>query len=133
MLRYLLDTNTCIAIIKRHKETAEQFLSKQVAEVAISTITTFELWTGVQKSARAEQEKRRVDGLLRLIRVLDFDHAAAREAARVRADLESQGQKIGPFDTLIAGHALTTTLTLVTNNIREFRRIPGLMIEDWMR
>ena len=133
MLRYLLDTNTCIAVIKGRKETAETFRSKKVDEVAISTVTAFELWTGVQKAAHAERERVRVDWLLRLISVLDFNHAAAREAARIRGTLESQGQKIGPFDNLIAGHALATNLTLVTNNTREFRRIPQLTIEDWMR
>jgi len=115
-MKYLLDTNICIYLIKRRPERVLHELAKQtVGEVGISTITAAELWHGVARSQSFE----------------DFDSAAAIVYGQVRADLEKQGKPIGPFDTLIAAHALSLDATLVTNTEREFRRVPGLIVANW--
>ncbi len=100
-------------------------------DCAVSTITSYELFTGVEKCARPAQERTRVNSLLLTLHVLPFDAAAAHEAAQIRALLEAKGQSIGPYDVLIAGHAIAAQLTLVTANTSEFSRVSGLSLEDW--
>ena len=100
-------------------------------EFAVSTVTSFELYTGVAKCAQPVKERTKVDRFLIAVEELPFDSSAAREAARLRALLESQGQMIGPYDILLAGQAVAADLVLVTNNVAEFRRVPGLRFEDW--
>ena len=98
----------------------------------MSAVTAYELFTGVAKCREPEREHGKVVRLLSSVRVLPFDDAAARRAALVRAELEATGQVCGPYDLLLAGHALALGLTLVTNNVREFSRVSGLVIEDWL-
>lgn len=101
------------------------------ATCVISTITTYELYTGIEKCTDATRERAKVHRLLSTVNELAFDAHAAREAARIRARLESQGQMIGPYDVLLAGHAIAAGLRLVTHNTAEFARIPSLPLEDW--
>ena len=98
---------------------------------AVSAVTAFELMAGVEKCVDHARERQRVERLLSVVRELPFDAAAARETARMRAALESAGQMIGPYDTLLAGHAVAAELVLVTRNEGEFRRVSGLTIENW--
>lgn len=101
------------------------------ADCVISTISSYELFTGVAKCASPTKEKAKVDQLLSTIVELPFDMAAAREAGRIRALLETLGQMIGPYDVLLSGQALAAQLTLVTANVKEFQRVPGLTVENW--
>lgn len=128
---YLLDTNTCIAAMRNHPAVARKLAAHSPDVCAISTVTSYELYTGVAKCAHPARERAKVDLLLAVVSELPFDADSAREAARIRAVLESQGQMIGPYDVLLAGHAIASGLTLVTANSAEFRRVPGLQLEDW--
>ncbi len=101
-------------------------------DCAISSIASFELFTGVEKCANPASEEQKVDLLLATVTEIAFDHLASRESARIRAILESQGCMIGPYDILIAGHALSIGLILVSGNTSEFSRVPGLQLENWM-
>ena len=130
-MRFLLDTNTCIAAMRAHPKVVSRLATVTPDDCVISTITSFELFTGVEKCARPAEERAKVRLLLETVHELPFDAGAAREAARIRAVLESQGQALGPFDLLIAGHALATSLTLATANMAEFQRVPGLQLENW--
>ncbi len=131
MARYLLDTNICIAVMRGHSIALQRLASVAPGECAVSTVTAYELYTGVEKCAMPAQERRKVELLLSTIWEMPFDADAARESARVRATVESQGQTIGPYDILLAGQALSRSLILVTGNIGEFSRVPGLAIECW--
>ncbi len=131
-MKYLLDTNICIYLIKRRPERVLHELAKQtVGEVGISTITAAELWHGVARSQSFERSRAALEQFLLPLVIADFDSAAAIVYGQVRADLEKQGKPIGPFDTLIAAHALSLDATLVTNTEREFRRVPGLIVANW--
>ena len=100
-------------------------------ECAISTITGYELHTGIAKCSQPAKERAKVQLLLSTVHEIAFESVAAQEAARIRALLESQGQPIGPYDVLLAGQALASSMIMVTANTREFSRVPGLMLEDW--
>jgi tRNA(fMet)-specific endonuclease VapC len=128
---FALDTNTVIHFFKGAGEVAEHLLSVPPAEVAVPSIVVFELRTGVLKSAAPEARKAQLDTFLASTTVLGFERAEADAAASVRRMLESQGVPIGPFDTLIAGTALANGATLVTRNVREFRRVDGLEVVSW--
>ena len=129
----MLDTDTCIALIKRRSADLIAKLKKhKPGEVAISSITLAELHFGVSKSAQPEKNRAALDQFLLPLEVLAFDDAAAESYGRVRAALEMEGRPIGPLDTLIAGHALSINGTVVTNNVREFSRVRGLRLENWI-
>jgi tRNA(fMet)-specific endonuclease VapC len=130
--RYLLDTNTCIAMLRNHATVIQRAAAVTPGDCSISTITSYELHTGVEKCADPTKERAKVELLLRTLTELPFESAAAREAARIRALLESRGQSIGPYDLLLAGHALALALILVTANTQEFSRVPGLVLENWL-
>jgi tRNA(fMet)-specific endonuclease VapC len=129
--RYLLDTNTCIAVMRNHPLAVQRMAAVPPGDCAISTITGYELETGVEKCSKPANERAKINFLLQTVMPIPFDVGAAKEAARVRALLESQGQPIGPYDVLLAGHALSGSLILVTANTREFSRVPGLSLENW--
>jgi tRNA(fMet)-specific endonuclease VapC len=101
-------------------------------DCAVSMVTIYELFCGVEKSKEPATERQKVERFITAIIELPLDRAAAEEAARIRADLERQGQTIGPYDLLIAGQACASGLTLVTNNVQEFRRISTLKVESWL-
>jgi tRNA(fMet)-specific endonuclease VapC len=130
-MRYLLDTNTCIAAMRHQALVVGRLAALAPADCAVSTVTTYELYTGVEKCANPTKELAKVNLLLATIGELVFDSPAAREAARIRALLESQGRMIGAYDVLLAAHALSAGLTLVTANTGEFNRVPGLTLENW--
>jgi tRNA(fMet)-specific endonuclease VapC len=128
----LLDTNTCIYLIKQHPtEVLRKFNEYAVGDIGISSVTTAELHFGVEKSQRPEANRRALQQFLLPLTVADFDENAAAAYGHVRAQLEKQCTPIGPLDTLIAAHALSLDLTLVTNNVRGFERVPALEVENW--
>jgi len=136
-LSYLLDTNACIALVggrpPKVRDRFDLMLGKGRA-VAVPSVAAFELWYGVEKSSRPGPNAERLRIFLeRNVRIVDFDYEDARIAGTLRAGLESAGTPIGAYDYLIAGMALRHTLILVTANVREFARIPGLIWEDWTR
>jgi tRNA(fMet)-specific endonuclease VapC len=131
MTRYLLDTNTCIAVMRSHPIAAQRMAAVAPGDCTISTVTAYEPYTGVEKCAHPAKERSKVELLLSTVWEIPFDANAARESARVRALLEAQGQPIGPYDVLLAGQALAHALILVTDNTREFSRVPGLTLENW--
>jgi tRNA(fMet)-specific endonuclease VapC len=131
-VKWLLDTNTCISIIRRRPDVVLRRLrGKPIGHVGISSITLAELEFGAAKSSRSESARLALAEFLLPLEIADFDAAAAGVYGLVRAALEKKGRPIGPLDTLIAAHALAVESVLVTNNTREFRRVPGLAVEDW--
>ena len=130
-MRYLLDTNTCIGAMRNDPAVIVRMSAVLPGDCAISTITSYELYTGVEKCSDPAREHAKVDLLLGTVHTLPFDSESAKEAARIRAVLESQGRPIGPYDTLLAGHAITAGLVLVSANTAEFARVAGLILESW--
>jgi tRNA(fMet)-specific endonuclease VapC len=131
-VRYLLDTNICIYVINhRPPVVLERFLAHEIDGLGISAITASELYWGVCKSGSVRNQTA-LDKFLSPLNVLDYDQAVARKYGELRAYLENQGTPIGPLDQQIAAHALALGLTLVTNNVREFERVPGLHLENWV-
>ncbi len=132
-MTHLLDTNVCIQVMRGVSRVHAMMEERPRDSFALSVVSYFELVVGVRKAARAADEDARLQRLLEAIPRLDFDAPAADEAADIRAHLESKGRGIGPFDTLIAGHARSLGLVLVTGNTDEFSRVPRLEIEDWTK
>ena len=133
-MKYMLDTNICIYTIK-HKppEVIKAFLCHEPDDMCISYITYGELMHGVEKSQAVERNRAAITLFLSAISILPFDSDAAEKYGAVRADLERKGTPIGPMDMLIAGHARSRGLILVTNNTREFFRVNELEVEDWTK
>jgi len=130
----MLDTNICIYVIRRRPERVIRRLQrKQVSDVGISSITLSELEYGVAKSVKPEQNKLALTEFLAPIEILPYDDRAAHRYGTLRAYLERRGTPIGSLDLLIAAHALSLESVLVTNNESEFRRIPGLNVENWTK
>jgi tRNA(fMet)-specific endonuclease VapC len=132
-MRYLLDTNICIYLIKKHSSAIlERFREHSPQDVAISAITLFELHYGVEKSQYRQRSEGALDKFLLPLNIIDLDRPAAVEAAAIRAQLEKQGISIGPYDLLMAGLARSRDMILVTNNTKEFARVGGLQLENWV-
>ena len=133
MTGYLLDTDICIYLIKRQPPQAlTKVQTLELSAVGISSITLSELEYGVAKSSRPQQNKLALVQFLAPLEVLPYDDVAAARYGPIRAFIESQGTPIGPLDTLIAAHALVINYILVTNNVREFSRLPDLVVENWV-
>ena len=131
-MKYLLDTDICIYLIKRQPESVVRHLAaQQVGDVGVSAVTVAELRYGVARSAQTERNARALELFLAPLVIADFDDGAATAYGAVRAALERAGAPIGALDTLIAAHALSLGATLVTNNTREFDRVPGLSLANW--
>lgn len=131
-MRYLLDTSICIYIAKQKPMGVLARLQQlHPGEVGMSIITFLELVYGACKSQQQAANLQRIEDLERLIPVLPLDTTVSRHCGQMRADLERKGSPIGAYDLLIAAHALSQNLVLVTNNVREFRRVAGLRIENW--
>lgn len=129
----LLDTNICIYIIKeKPAEVLRRFERYTVGDIGVSSVTAAELYFGVHKSRHPARNDRALEQFLLPLPVLEFGQKAAAACGWIRADLEKAGTPIGPLDTLIAAHAVSLNLTLVTNNPREFSRIPDLKVENWV-
>ena len=132
-MRYLLDTNICIYLIKkRPRQVLEKFDAYSVGEIGVSSITVAELQYGVRKSQHPVKNQQALQQFLLPLAIADFDEQAAIAYGEVRAVLEAQGTPIGPLDTLIAAQAISLDVTLVTNNVREFSRVQGLGFENWL-
>jgi tRNA(fMet)-specific endonuclease VapC len=132
MPRYMLDTDTCSYIMRRSPDTVVKKLAKvPVNDVCISVITKSELLYGVEVSPKRRQDEAALDAFLRHVEILDFPDEASSHYAKIRADLKARGAMIGANDLLIAAHARSLGLTLITNNTREFRRVRNLSIENW--
>ncbi|MBW4689815.1 MAG: type II toxin-antitoxin system VapC family toxin [Komarekiella atlantica HA4396-MV6] len=130
---YLLDTNICIYLIKQKpQKVLDRFQTLNIPDVGISSITVAELEYGVAKSEQQEKNRAALLQFLLPLEIVEFNQASAMIYGSIRSDLESRGLIIGAMDMLIASHALSLGVTLVTNNVREFSRIPTLLLENWV-
>lgn len=133
-MKYLLDTNICIKLIRKQPTIVIRHLTAlHVGDAGISTITAAELQYGVAKSSHPEQNLAALEQFLLPLAIADFDYDAAAMYGQLRAYLERKGTPIGSMDMLIAAHALSLDTTLVTNNVKEFARVPKLKVEDWTK
>jgi len=133
VIKFLLDTNICIYLIK--KKPAQVILKLQsldILEIGISSITLSELEYGVSKSTQPKKNKIALAKFLAPIQIISYDDMACVKYGDIRATLEKMGKTIGPLDLLIGAHALSLDCTLVTNNVKEFERIKSLKIENWI-
>jgi len=128
---YLLDTNILIYFFKNQGNVSQHLAGVSPQDIYVSTITLFELYTGIAKSAMPEKRTQQLQKLLAEINILSFDEKTAAIAAAIRSTLEKQGTAIGMLDILIASVALANQLTLVTHNTKEFSRIRELQVIDW--
>jgi len=132
MLRYLLDTNLCIRVLRDRPQGLRERFNAEASGLCISTVVLTELLYGAAKSARPVENRHGVERFAARLAVLPFDEEAAAHAADIRAVLEREGQVIGGYDLLIAGHARSRGLVVVTGNLGEFTRVAGLRCEDWL-
>ncbi len=132
-LTHLLDTDICVFIIRRRPPgILSRFQQMNPGSVGISTVTVSELEFGVAKSLNPEKNQSALEQFLFSFTIVDYDSIAALHYGKIRAHLEKKGTPIGPLDTMIAAHARSLEITLVTNNLREFKRVPKLRVEDWL-
>ncbi|MDO4433320.1 MAG: tRNA(fMet)-specific endonuclease VapC [Alysiella sp.] len=131
MLRYMLDTNICIYTIKNNPAIVREKFQQHQHHLCMSSIVLSELLYGAEKSDTSTKSLALIEGLAARLQVLDFDENAAAHSAEIRAELAKKGTPIGHYDVLIAGHARSRGLVLVSNNLREFERVGGLRLENW--
>lgn len=131
MLQYMLDTNTVIFVLKNKPDFLRQRFNEQHGRLSISSVVLSELVYGAENSTKVDANMRSIEGFTARLDVLPFEDAAAHHTGRIRAQLRQSGTPIGSYDAMIAGHARSMGLTVVTNNVREFERVPGLQVEDW--
>lgn len=131
MLKYMLDTNICIFTVKNRPQQVREAFNRHHGQLCMSSVSLMELIYGAEKSAAPERNLSVVEGFAARLEVLAYDQIAATHTGQLRAELARNGAPIGPYDQLIAGHARSRGLILVTNNRREFDRVPGLRVEDW--
>jgi tRNA(fMet)-specific endonuclease VapC len=132
MLRYMLDTNLCIRVLRDRPASVRERFNAETDGLSISTIVLTELLHGAAKSARPVENRNQVERFASRLTVLHFDDDAAAHAGEIRATLEREGRQIGGYDVLIAGHARSRGLIVVTGNLGEFSRVEGLRSEDWL-
>lgn len=132
MLKFMLDTNMCIFTIKNRPQEVREAFKRHDGQMCISTLTLMELIYGAEKSSSPERNLANVEGFAARLDVLDYDQAAAAHTGQLRAELARMGKPIGPYDQMIAGHARSRGLTVVTHNRREFDCVPGLRVVDWV-
>jgi tRNA(fMet)-specific endonuclease VapC len=128
---FLLDTDTCIDVLRGVDSVREKMEDLSPDDCNVSSVTVFELYSGIYFTRQPEREGLKVDRFLSVLNIVPFDRTVAVEAAKLRHDLESTGTRIGPYDLLIAAQAISTNCTLVTANVREFVRIKSLKLENW--
>jgi tRNA(fMet)-specific endonuclease VapC len=131
MLKYMLDTNICIFTIKNRPQQVRDAFNRSHDQLCISSVCLMELIYGAERSASPEKNLSVVEGFVARLEVLPYDEMAANHSGQLRAELARSGTPIGPYDQLIAGHARSRGLIMVTNNRPEFDRVPGLRVEDW--
>lgn len=132
MLKYLLDTNIVIYVLKRRPIKVLEVFNKNASRMAISSITLSELMYGVEKSDQIDKNLEAVEDFISHLDVLSYDAKASQHYGQIKAKLEKKGQVIGENDIHIAAHAISQGLTLVTNNLKEFKRVPNLALENWV-
>lgn len=132
MLRYMLDTNLCIRVIRDRPAGLRPRFNAEASALSISDVVLFELLYGAEKSARPTENRQVVERFAARLGVLPFDSEAAAHTADIRANLERKGLVIGAYDLMIAGHARSRGLIVVTGNLQEFGRVEGLRSEDWL-
>lgn len=132
MLKYLLDSNIAIYVIKHRPIQALATFNRHAGQLCISSITLAELFHGVEKSTLPDHNLRQVEDFISRLEVLEYSSKAAAHYGDIRANLESKGTPIGVNDLHIAAHARSEGLTLITNNVREFGRVEGLRLENWV-
>lgn len=133
MTRYLLDTNICIYLIKKHPpEVLARFQQIQLKQLHIPTITLFELYYGIEKNNSQQRNLAALENFIAPLTIVDFTLDAAKKAAKIRNNLQKQGTPIGAYDIQIAAIAISLNMTLLTNNTREFERVKGLKLENWV-
>ena len=132
MLKYMLDTNIVIYTMKNRPDSVRESFKKHHERMCISSITYMELVYGAERSSNPDRNLTSLEGFVARMDVLSLDDSAAAHAGQIRAELARLGMPIGPYDQLIAGHARSQGLVLVTNNEKEFARVPGLRTENWV-
>ena len=132
MIKYLLDTNICIYVIKRRPVEVRERFNEAAGQLAISSVTLAELLHGVEKSQQVARNLRAVEDFSSRLDVLEYGEQAAGHYGEIRAQLERQGRPIGVNDLHIAAHARSLGVVLVTNNMKEFERVEGLRLQNWL-
>ena len=132
MLKYMLDTNIVIYTMKAKPQSVKQAFVAHYGQVCISSVTLMELVYGAEKSSNPERNLRDIEGFAARLEVLPYDEMAATHTGQIRAELTRIGQPIGPYDQMIAGHTRSKGFILITNNQREFSRVSGLRLENWV-
>jgi len=132
MLKYMLDTNIVIYAIKNRPAQVRAHFKRHQGQICISSVTWGELVYGTERSTRPESNLADIEAMAARLEVLAFNHQGATHFGQLRAELYKQGQPIGPYDMMISGHARSLGLILVTNNLKEFERVPGLRLENWV-
>ncbi len=132
MLRYMLDTDICIYTINNRPPHLRDTFNRHNEHLSLSAVSLAELQYGAEKSSMAERNLAVVERFATRVEVLAFDQKAATQSGQIRAELAKAGTPIGPYDVMIAGHARSEGLILVTNNVREFSRVDGLRLEKWV-
>jgi tRNA(fMet)-specific endonuclease VapC len=132
MIKFMLDTNICIFTIKNKPQIVREAFNLHDGQLCISAVTLMELIYGAEKSAAPEKNLAVVESFAARLEVLPFDNDATAHTGMIRSELARAGTPIGPYDYMIAGHARSRGLIVVTNNLREFERVSGLRVEDWV-
>jgi len=132
VLKYMLDTNIAIYTVRNRPKRVREAFKRHQSQMCISTVTVGELIYGAERSAQPERNLTEIEGLTARLEVSPFRAEAAVHFGQVRAELYKLGKPIGPHDMMIAGHARSLGLVLVTNNVKEFERVPGLRLENWV-
>ena len=131
MLKYMLDTDIVIYTLKNRPARVRDAFKRHSGQMAISAVTLGELIYGAERSSQPERNLNDIEGLTARLEVLPFNESAALHFGQIRAELAGAGKPIGPYDQMIAGHARASGLVMVTNNVEEFKQVPGLRIENW--
>ena len=133
MIKYMLDTDMCIYTIKRKPAHLKRLFNAHIGQIAISSVTWGELIYGAEKSNNVEGNLSQIEGFGARLEILSFGELEARQFAQVKSELEFKGKPIGAYDMMIAGHARSQGFILVTNNVREFKRVEGIRVENWVK
>ena len=133
MLRFMLDTNIVIYVLKNRPEKACRAFNAHQGQMCISTVTLMELMYGASVSADPERNIREVESFSARLDVLSYDYLAAVHTGEIREDMKKQGGKDASYDSMIAGHARSRGLVVVTNNIKDFKRFDGVRVDNWLK
>ena len=132
MLKYMIDTNIAIYTLKNRPAKVRKAFERHKGEICLSSVSWGELVFGAERSARVEHNLSIIEGFAARLEITPFDDSSAMHFGQLWAELTSTGRLIGPYEMMIAGHARSLALILVTNNVREFERVPGLRVENWI-